>query len=103
MAFVAALVASSISCVLFFLAFSRFLRGGVMAGIALNLWALLFAPGICLMSLAFSQSFSQENFHLTMAAGFVFNVFTWTGVLYGVSHFVAGLRSRRRDVSAKPA
>ena len=103
LAFVVALAASLISCVLFLLAFSRFLRGGVMAGVALNLWAVLFSPGICLMSLAFSPGFTEKNFALTMGAGFIFNVMAWTGVLYGVGYFVARLRKRRRDVSAKPA
>ena len=79
-AFVAALLATAIGFALFPLGISR----SEMASSALKLWALLLAPGICLLALVFPPNFPQSHFWLAMTAGFIFNVLTWTGVFYGV-------------------
>src|SRR5215831_6410469 len=98
-----ALLATSIGSMLLPAGLSRFLHGSLVAGIALNLWAVLLAPSIFFMTVAFSPSFIQAHFRLTMAVGFVFNVLTWTGVLCGISYLLGRVRNRRKNVPADPA
>jgi hypothetical protein len=102
-AFVVALVATSIGSTLLPVGLSRFLHGSVLAGIALNLWAVLLAPGICLLNLAFSPRFLQSRFLFAMSLAFVFNVMTLTLALYAVGRLVAKLRSRSNLVLVNPA
>ncbi len=101
-AFLVALLATSIGSTLLPLGLSHSLHGSVVAGIALNLWAVLLAPSICFTSLVFSPEFIQSKFRFTMALGFLFNVITWTLVLYGGSRLVARLRSRHNRVPIDP-
>ena len=102
-AFAVALVATSVGSTLLPVGLSRFLHGFVLAGIAPNLWALLLAPSICFTTLAFSPMFIEARFRFTMALGFIFNVITWTLVLYGTSRLVAKLKGRSNRAPVDPA
>ena len=100
---VVALLVTSVGSALFPLGFSRPFRDSPLAGVALNVWAVLLAPSILLTGMAFSDQFFLSHFRLVTTLGFVFNVMSWTGVIYGLAVFVARLRRRRQDVPASPA
>jgi hypothetical protein len=102
-AFVVAFLVTSIGSMLVPLGFSISRNHSGMAGIALNLWAVLLAPSISFTSIAFSPGFIQSQFRFTLAVGFLFNLIAWTLVLYCSSRLVARLRRRHSDAPVDPA
>jgi hypothetical protein len=96
-AFVVAIVATAVGSVLLPVGFLS--SSGVAAG-ALRAWALLLAPGICLLGLAFPPDFLDSHYRLALTIGLTFNVLAWTGVVYAVMVLVARMR---RNVSQRPA
>ena len=102
-AFIVALLATSFGWALFPLGMSHFLRGSILAGVALNLWALLLIPSICLSSVLFSFESLESRFLLVMGLGFAFNVISWTIAIYGISRLVGRIRKKNEGVPVNPA
>jgi len=100
--FIAALVATSIGSVLLPLGLSAS-HDSLFVGIALNVWAVVLAPSSVFIALVFPPGFARTNFHLVVAVGFVFNILTWTGVLYGIGRVMAKVRRPPTHTRTGPA
>ena len=102
-AFIVALLSTAIGQALLPLGLRGFARGSIFTGIALNLWAVLLIPSIVLSSVLFSFEFLESRFLLVTGLGFVFNVVTWTLVLYGINRLVNRIRKNNEGVPVSPA